>query len=340
MKRKIIVFFILMLFLFTTFNVVGINNEYRTINILTPMPDDELDQYQDEYSSWLYYLYENQWLYQPFIPSKQVITRVQLFIFKWNDETNFEITVSIRKEESGVDLTSVTLIPPLEFRGGDWLEFDFPDIATSVGETYYIVCTAYDGTNEDSMCYGWGICLDNSSYTHGDLHRSTDKGRSWSLCISSRTDQPVDGCFMTYGYDDPDAKSDLECEGNLNWSEIQIGTNVTGSFFIENVGFNATMLDWEIKSIPNWGYWAFSQLEGEDLTPEFGKLAIEVTVVAPDDKNTNFNGEILVVNKNDVDDREVIQVSLTTSKNKISYNIPKLLIWMSERFQFILPYFN
>ena len=115
---------------------------------------------------------------------------------------------------------------------------------------------------------------------------------------------------------DNDAGPDLDCNGVLSWTDIKPGDMVTGSFTVENVGEPASELDWEIESHPDWGTWIFTPLNGDDLTPENGSITVEVSVVAPDKKNKEFNGGIKIVNMEASGDQCYIQVSLATPRTK------------------------
>jgi hypothetical protein len=100
------------------------------------------------------------------------------------------------------------------------------------------------------------------------------------------------------------------------------------------------MLDWEITDWPDWGSgstWTFTPQDGVNLTPEDGALTILVEVVAPDEKNSEFEGEILVINSNNPDDYEIISVTLATPKNKPFIHNNPLLSWLFERFPNLFP---
>ena len=129
---------------------------------------------------------------------------------------------------------------------------------------------------------------------------------------------------------------DLECEGSLSWTDIKPGETVTGEFTIENVGDENSLLDWEIESHPeDWGVWSFDHESGEDLTPEDGKITIEVEIVAPDIEEETFTGEIKIVNLEDPGNSCIIAVSLTTP---VSHESPFMLflelIW--QHFQLLM----
>jgi hypothetical protein len=128
-----------------------------------------------------------------------------------------------------------------------------------------------------------------------------------------------------------DAGPDLDCNGVLSWIDIKSGDVVTGSFTVENVGELASELDWEIESHPDWGTWAFTPLNGDDLTPEDGAVTVQVSVVAPDKKNKEFNGGIKIVNREASGDQCYIQVSLATPR--IKNTAPLLFQFLDRLFQ-------
>ena len=117
---------------------------------------------------------------------------------------------------------------------------------------------------------------------------------------------------------------DLQCSSSFSWTDVKTGETKSGSFTVENIGEPNSMLDWEIESHPDWGTWTISPESGDDLKPEDEPITISVSVVAPDEKNTEFTGNLSVVNKENASDYESIPISLTTSKNRLYINIPFL----------------
>jgi hypothetical protein len=113
--------------------------------------------------------------------------------------------------------------------------------------------------------------------------------------------------------------SDLECEGNLNWTSIPPGGTVHGSLQVENIGDPNSTLNWTVDSCPDWGNWSFTPMSGENLTPEEGTLTVQVYVTAPEQKNTNFQGVIRVVNTNNQSDYCLIPVYLKTPLSQNLY---------------------
>jgi len=134
-------------------------------------------------------------------------------------------------------------------------------------------------------------------------------------------------------------KPDLSCEGNLAWSKIKPGTEVIGNFTVTNIGEPDSNLDWEISDWPSWGTWTITPLEGSDLKPEDSSFTIEVSVVAPNEKNKDYNGNVTIVNKEDGSDTCSIQVTLSTPMNKkisIRQILYQFLQYLAQRF----PMFN
>ena len=152
---------------------------------------------------------------QSFIPTKEILTRVELFIGK-NSTATHPYVVAIRDELTGVDLTLINTDPgqvPTEVFG--WVEIDFDDIMVTTGQTYYII--SYTENITDNF-YGWGANNISESYPHGCAWISIDDGGTWSNKSTSSSpngaeawinsggqtrDDPVtwDMCFKTYGID-------------------------------------------------------------------------------------------------------------------------------------------
>ena len=87
---------------------------------------------------------------------------------------------------------------------------------------------------------------------------------------------------------------------------------MSGSFNVSNSGDPGSELNWEIESYPDWGDWSFDPSSGTGLTPENSPITIDVEVVAPDEQNTEFEGEVKIVNSDDESDFCTIPVYLKT----------------------------
>lgn len=113
---------------------------------------------------------------------------------------------------------------------------------------------------------------------------------------------------------------DLDCEGSLNWKNVKPKDILNGFFKVKNIGEPDSLLDWKIVSYPDWGIWSFNPESGENLTPEDGQVTVQISVIAPDEKNKKFEGYIIVENQENSEDFDVIPIYLTTPRNKISVN--------------------
>ena len=104
----------------------------------------------------------------------------------------------------------------------------------------------------------------------------------------------------------------LGCDGDLSWINVSTGEELTGSFTVSNIGGAGSLLGWEITKSPSWGTWTFDPEDGDDLTPEDSPVTVQVTVIAPGDKNEEFSGRVTIENKEDPSDICYIDVYLST----------------------------
>jgi hypothetical protein len=174
-------------------NNLQIKRDFQNNRIIN---GDELDQYQMEMEEgyamfigedpdipYLYYIAA-----QEFIPTKRILTRVELLVCK-DTYTTYDLTVAIRDVPEGSDLTSISKnsesIPTGDFT---WIEFDFDDIEVIPGYEYYIVCSTVDAPNNR---YYWGITM-YDSYPNGSLY--------WYQEGDWYFDTGIDTTFKTYGF--------------------------------------------------------------------------------------------------------------------------------------------
>jgi len=109
---------------------------------------------------------------------------------------------------------------------------------------------------------------------------------------------------------------DLECYGSLSWTDIEPGATVIGSFQLQNVGNITSFLNWTINtSSITWGTWSYTPTSGENLTPADGPVSVLISVIAPDEPDSKFEGFLRVENRDDPTDFELIPVTLKTPVN-------------------------
>ena len=119
------------------------------------------------------------------------------------------------------------------------------------------------------------------------------------------------------------------------------GSLVNGSVFISNVGDVGSMLGWEVLSFPNdWGSnWTIRWRRNDQLaTFEGGYVGtnepeeVFVQVLAPDEKNGNFSGEIVLVNVDDPTDTCTINLVCKTPRSRELHQVYYLIEILCERF--------
>jgi hypothetical protein len=151
-------------------------------------------------------LTHEQWLAQSFIPTKSVLSQVDLETAVSAVYTEpCPLIVSIRNDLQEEDLTSVVVMPQQihnhmipEAPRFTWTTFDFPDIEVVPGETYYIVCRC------ESEAFGtWGYAgvgydhdpdYCDDPYLNGVAFISKNQGGYWKELLALQ-----DFCFVTYG---------------------------------------------------------------------------------------------------------------------------------------------
>jgi hypothetical protein len=105
---------------------------------------------------------------------------------------------------------------------------------------------------------------------------------------------------------------------------------VTGSFVVENIGGSDSFLHWRVNvSGLEWGTWSFVPESGENLTPQDGKITIQVTVQAPLESSTKFEGFIVVENCDDPADFDIIPVTLKTPVGSSPFQL--MLQWLVHK---------
>ncbi len=131
--------------------------------------------------------------------------------------------------------------------------------------------------------------------------------------------------------------SDLECTGSLSWTDTEPGSTVIGSFQLQNIGDNDSSLNWTIDSSSiSWGTWSFNPESGTRLTPKDGQVTVQVWVVAPNEENTEFQGNLRVENQDNSSDFCVIPVYLKTPLSQDLY-FQQFFERMFQQFPYAFP---
>ncbi|HVQ00885.1 MAG TPA: aryl-sulfate sulfotransferase [Candidatus Thermoplasmatota archaeon] len=126
----------------------------------------------------------------------------------------------------------------------------------------------------------------------------------------------------------------LDCSGSLSWTRIEPGGTVNGSFQVQNIGGENSKLNWRVNtSSIQWGNWTFTPESGTNLTPQDGSITLQVSVIAPDEKKSTFQGYLRVENIDNSTDFDLVPVILKTS-------VPANLALISHSRQILLRFFQ
>ena len=189
MLRKINGFFVAIIIILTCI-----------INIPVVSADNHLDQYMTE--TWPYAYIEGEWEAQSFVPELDTITCVKLYLRREGVPSR-SVKVSIRSSLNGNDLTSRTYTMDSIPTEWTWVEFDFPDISITPGQTYYIV--AHIGYTSNNDGYSW-YQFNGDDFGFYDAYWD---GKAYSKNSGSWNEyaQTRDFTFKTYGGTDDDQPS-------------------------------------------------------------------------------------------------------------------------------------
>lgn len=263
--------------------------------VTTPTYQDELDQKQEIASTDIFLPIGhlpipltdyNVQVAQSFVPTKEVLTRVELDLAK-NATTSIPLTVALRSSLSGSDLAEVS-IPAVQIpvSNASWVDCNLPDSWVVPGQTYYIVCTTDD---VDGNLFGWTACNDSTSYASGCAWYSTD-GVNWNSTSESapaiQQSQPYsqpkasgngtwDMCFRTYGLS----------EATLTYKPTMFGITVTntGNITAQDFWWNISIIGGIFGLVNYHNNGTITELAPGDsvtlkLGPVFGLGSIMITI--------------------------------------------------------------
>ena len=236
---------------------------------------------------------------------------------------NVTYTVKIYDRFEGGELLDERSVKTgtIEYTGFHTIDLDKSVILTE-NDDFYIYLEFSAGGQPYDRTSIVPVLLDKGCFNDVEVESASNPGESYykdgeNWMDLYDLDNTANFCIKGLVY----SKSDLECNDQLSWTNVKAGDTVTGSFKVENVGDYGSLLSWEIKEYPDWGEWTFTPSNGDGLSPEDGPIEIQVSVVAPDKKNREYNGNIMVVNGDDSDDFCIITISLATPKNRDIINL-------------------
>lgn len=153
-----------------------------------------------------------------------------------------------------------------------------------------------------------GPVIINVSVVVPNIENHVFTGQIKVVNIENSSDYSMIPVLLETGYQ----REKLFCNGSLIWSDVTPLATITGNFTVENIGAALSNLSWEISEWPNWGVWKFTPSTGSHLTPEDGPVIINVSVKAPLKRNSEFSGQITIVNSENISDYDTIPITLVT----------------------------
>jgi C1A family cysteine protease len=253
-------------------------------------------------------------------------TLVAVSFFTAIDGEDYEVIVY--DDFTGSELQNVltSKTGTIDYYGYHTINLNSP-ISFNAGEDFYIYVSLSNGGHPFDRTSEVPVLLGSSSRVVVESNANPEEsyykdGSTWydlyNYDFSNPTwDETANFCIKGLIGESIPLYPDLECEGEIDWTKVKPGEEVTENFTIENIGEPNSLLDWEITEWPEWGNWSFSHYSGYNLKPEDGQITIDVTVTAPDEQYQNYSGEIRIENQEDPDDYEIIQVTLSTPRVRL-----------------------
>lgn len=173
-----------------------------------------IDQQQQYCSGYSYPINEGAALAQSFVPSTDLLTMIELMIVKRYNPG--DLTVSIKETLEGKDLVKKLYSPNEINEDLSWKMIDFPDINVTIGQSYYIICSAENTGGNDMYYWYFGH---NEPYLNG---KPWIYDSMWTYIQIPGFSNPDFG-FKTYGFiNDPPSIATITgpSSGKINVEQI------------------------------------------------------------------------------------------------------------------------
>jgi len=351
MKRKIIGILIMTLLIITVIPVVGTMNKNENIfqnnfmisnsaSLFMQLPTNPDHRNIVEWASGKNWEYKN---YEKFIEVTSQICSVQ-----WWGQYMLEdggTWTELDPEDMFVDITfyedadnapgdlvlSYYNVKPVVTPTGIWYDW-YGSIEQMIHFQYDLddCCDLSEGwvsiesiSSEDNGIFLWMNSQEGDNHYYRDLPEESGlKNDDLSIVLT----------------DGETATPDLECSNDFNWIEITPGSTVEGNFEILNNGDPGSILHWKISEYPEWGTnWTFIYKSGYLSTENGYNVNFEFS--APNEKNSEYTGNIKLINTFDENDFVEISLSLATPKSK--FNIHSVIMnYLQSNYPLILKIIN
>jgi len=259
----------------------------------------------------------------------EILEKVSFFTAENNVDYSVEIYDSFKNGELKYLLSKVT--GTIDYLGFHTVELN-SQVGLDDGDDFYIYLYLSKGGHPIDRTSEVPVLLVTTSFQDTVVESSASPGESYFYKNNNWKDLyytplgdldwlgTANFCIKGLTKEWNPTVADLDAYDDLDFSNVRPNSNIETDIFIENIGEDLSCLDWEITDFPDWGTWKFSKDSGEDVKPAGGPQKISVKIKAPNEKNSNFSGEIKIVNKDDTSDYSIIEVDLKTSKQKSKTN--------------------
>jgi len=239
----------------------------------------------------------------------------------------------------------------IEYTGYHTIDIDTP-IGFATGDDFYIYLYLlngghpFDRTSEIEVLLGattTGITVKSKAKPSESYYKS---GSEWKDFYYYPFDDlsyrgSANFCIKALTNAWSPTESDLYCDDSITLSDVKPLSIVETSFSIENIGKPFSNLKWEVIEWPDWGTWIFKPKSGDNLKPESGAFTIDVKLLTPCKKDSQYSGEIKIVNRENPNDYEIINIAVTTSKTRIASGLfDNLVERLSQNFPIIAQILN
>jgi hypothetical protein len=186
---------------------------------------------------------------QSFIPTKEILTRVELFAGK-NVTTSYPLVVGIRDNLTHENLVETSVLPGAFVPGNfSWVECNFDDILVNPGQTYYIVTSTKNATDN---FYIWAGNNNSDAYQNGCAWFSIDNGSTWNQSEAQNLQQQNNADLQQPAPLGADNATGDMCFRTYGLQETTLAIITGGTFFkptvlVKNVGNTTTLnVEWQV----------------------------------------------------------------------------------------------
>lgn len=271
-------------------------------------PMQYTDIYYHDYHGWQNDFTQSNEAFNAFIAQENEALSAVSF-YTCTENVDFEIKIYDSYEHGQLSDQLHSQIGTLEFRGFHTEKLDVPVTLHENDDFYIYLKVSEGGQAYDQSSNIWGFFVESAANPGESFY--LDGSGQWIDLTSF--DPTANFCIKGLVV----AAANLNCDTTtLTFGELSPGESATASFSIENLAETpSTDLFWSISDYPEWGEWTFSQQNGQIAWDE-SPVEITVEVKAPEEKNTDFSGEIVLVNTYDSEDSVHIQLSLSTPQHQ------------------------